>query len=174
MSDTDTTLSPEETDSFKYQFEPQEAFRRSQEENGIIDYVDIDFRGASASRKVSVRGVRALLNRIILYFASGPGDYMRNLDHGNEFAFVYNSPVNTATQFRILATATSTMRRLFPEMTVRDIKVLMKKTGTNKEIRGWEMYMVLRHASMDSDISLNVPLGDDNLISQARDFISLR
>ncbi len=160
-------------DVFEHQFNTAESFRRSQEEHGIIDYVDLDLRGMDVDTRVSLKGIMALLNRIILYFASGPGDYLRRVDHGNEFGFIYNSPMNTTTQFRILATASSIMRRLFPEMVVRDIKVTAKKTGTNKEIRGWSMYMVLRHSSMDQDIALNVPMGDDNQLPSPREFITI-
>lgn len=163
-----------DVDVFQYQFDTREAFRRSQSENGIIDYVDIDLRGLRARRDtVSVRGVMALLNRILLYFSSGPGDYLRNIDFGNEFGFIYNAPINNATQFRILATATSIMRRLFPEMVVRDISVRQRTTGPNKNFRGWQIYMVLRHSSMEQDISLNVPLGEDNEIPSPRELISI-
>ncbi len=165
---------PDSPDLFRYQFDTREPFRRSQTERGGLDYVDLDLRGPIRGRKVSITGMPAILNRIILYFASKKGDYLRTRE-GNEFAFIYNSPVNATTQFRVLSTATSIMRRRFPEVNVRDISVkpIIKRGDGGSESKGWDINMVIRHSSLEDDVSIDIPLGEETAMPSARDYIQV-
>jgi len=166
---------PDSPDLFKYQFDTNEPFRRSQAERGGLDYVDLDLRGPVRGLKVSIKGMPAILNRIILYFASTKGDYLRTRD-GNEFSFIYNSPINATTQFRVLSTAASIMRRRFPEVNVRDIRVRpLVRRGERGGVksRGWDINMVIRHSSLEDDIEIDIPLGEDVVLPTPRDYIRI-
>ncbi len=160
---------PDNEDLFRFQFSSDEAFLNSQRERGSVEEVDFDIRGLHTRRKVSLFGVPAILNKIIMYFASAQGDYLRS-SRGNEFAFIYNAPVNTATQFRILSTATAIMRREFPRVRVEDIQV---RPDTQDQRKGWDLRMVIRHQSLEESVGLEIPLGDEDRLPSPRDFIRI-
>lgn len=166
-------VSPQEFDEsalFRSQFDPRQFVSTSYNRDGSLEEVDFDFRGPIVTGVPTIKGVAAKLNRLIMYFASTSGDYLRSTK-GNEFAFIQNSPADQGTQFRILATAESIMRRRFTEFTVVDLNVdLMKR---DDGYRGWNVRMKLRHKSTAGNILLDLPIGDEERLRRQDNIVDL-
>ena len=160
-------------DLFRYQFDTSDPFKANVKNKGSLSYVDLDVRGVREG-KIKVEGIAAIINRILLYFASGPGDFGRR-DIGNEFAFVFSSPVNRITQLRIMTTCMSVMQRRFPELTVQDVNVsVVDRTQRGGGVsKGWNVTLIVRHISITEDIRIDIPLDDRSLIPRAADYIQV-
>ena len=143
-------------DPFRLQFDPQQPFIQGQQSGGVIDNIDLYYRGPHTAnqRKVSIRGVDAYMNRIIMYFSSLKGDYLRS-DRGNEFAFVYNAPRSGATRFRIISTVLSIMSRRFPDAAVTDVGADYRESRSS---RGWGIRLHLIPPNSNTAVGLDIPL----------------
>lgn len=142
--------------TFKLQFDSQDIFRDNMAEKGSLEGVDINIKGdAALDGRVSRRGVHAQLQKVILFFASLPGDYLRS-ERGGPFAFVLNTPAHSSTHFRIITTAMLIMSTRFPMFRVVDTQVI-SETKSNGS-RGWSISLVLQHSSVEGDFSVSIPL----------------
>jgi len=169
MSDTVTPQEFDEDALFRSQFDPRQFVSTSYNRDGSLEEIDFDFRGPVITGTPTVKGVAAKLNRLIMYFASTSGDYLRSTK-GNEFDFIFNAPANQGTQFRILATAESIMRRRFSEFTVVDLNVdRLRKDG----FTGWNVRMTLRHKSTAGDILLDLPIGDEERLRRQENIVDI-
>lgn len=169
MSDA---IEPQEFDEealFRAQFDPQQLLAHDYRERGSLESLDFDFRGPVVAGKITQRGVAAKINRIIMYFSSQAGDYLRS-EKGNEFKFIYNAPINSATQFRILATTESIMRRRFPDFTIDQISADQISSGS---FQGWSIRMSLRHSGVEGRIEFDLPLGDEERLRRQRNLVQI-
>lgn len=142
---------------FEIQFDSQDIYNSSLEDNGSLDPIDLNYLGdENEDGRVSVSGIDAKLQAIYLYFGSLTGDYLRS-DIGGPFSFVFKSESGGAgMQFRIITTVNLIISSKYPEFEVLgvDAERIKKTSGA----RGWKVTIVLRHESVDEDIIMNTIL----------------
>ena len=169
MSDVVTPQETDEEAAFRAQFDPRQFVNSSYTRDGKLEHIDFDFRGPVTQGTPTIKGVAAKINRIIMYFSSTAGDYHRS-SRGNEFSFVYNAPASQGTQFRILSTAQSIMRRKFSDFLIEDLNV-DRITGSTR--RGWNIRMTLRHRNVEGKIELDMPLSDDERLRLEENIVTI-
>ena len=154
------------SDVFKYQFSQKTFVDSDQKNRGAIQYVDIPF-GVDDLQVHSVSGLAALINKLILYLASWPGDYGRT-DRGGDISFIFNASHTEASRYRLMTTLMNIFKRHFPQLIVRDLTIEADIRGTQ---RGWKVMAEVRLAGTDEEARLEIPTAD---LSQTRiSFIQL-
>ena len=142
--------------TFRLQFDSQDIFRQNTSERGRLEGTDIDLKGdENKTGRLAVRGIHADLQKVILFFSSLPGDYLRS-EFGGPFTFVLNAPASAAIQFRILSTASLIMSTRFPFFRVLDMAIesSIKTSGA----RGWKLQMLLQHQTVEGEFDISIPL----------------
>lgn len=158
-------------DVYKPRVDTRSAFDYDQTERGLLDYIDLGYDANIAARNVSVYGLDALINKIILYFASSKGDYLRSTK-GGEFDFLKGARSSAAVEFRIVSTAMAIMRKRFSKVQVDDIKA--EPFTSDAGSLGWRISLTLTYGTRSSeDLSntyqVQIPLGinRDELLKRA-------
>ena len=152
-------MSVEDNGLYRVPFNPRDLFRAEQTSHGLIDYLDLGYAAESKTRSVSIRGIPALVNKVIMYFASSRGDYLRD-ERGGEFDFLRNAPMTDSVQFRIMSTVLNTMRRRFSSIIVKNLDV--ERARRPSGAMGWVVRLTLSYGGaedLDDSFEVEIPLG---------------